>query len=485
MNYCTKCGKEIPDGDSKICEECKNSLLTDLENEEISENIDKGNNDIKSDSTFKIKSDDKASKNKNGKKSKKIFACFLMIIIIAGCICSEIKMQFFTNLLTSNKVGVTIGNNNNNYGYAAKQGNWIYYMTLSEDATKICINKIKADGTNSQVLVEKDWEIYSLNVYKNYLYFVAYEPIVDENQYENNKIYKMSLDGSELTVINDNNFNDSATAIYVTNDRVFYIGENYKIYSMDLWGGDRKLVGNNDTGFIGVTDKYILFNDYPENPESETDFITYIMNLDGTDVRAVNGKRLYNPSIIEDKIYYVNGDNNEIHKVDITGENDEVIYNSPAYNMNVSKVYIYYLNFKNENADSEDEPVCIHRIKTDGTNHEIICEMVNYSSFLDIAGDWIYYTDYDDDKYYINLIKADGSDEITLYQYSMSGAPSETSQKAELPSEEITENSTNTVSDSKDANTTVNTANTVNSENTISNTTNTSVSKNDNTNVVN
>ena len=31
---CTKCGKEIPDGENKLCEECKNSLLTDLGNEE-------------------------------------------------------------------------------------------------------------------------------------------------------------------------------------------------------------------------------------------------------------------------------------------------------------------------------------------------------------------------------------------------------------------------------------------------------------------
>ena len=23
MNYCTKCGKEIPDGDNKVCEDCQ------------------------------------------------------------------------------------------------------------------------------------------------------------------------------------------------------------------------------------------------------------------------------------------------------------------------------------------------------------------------------------------------------------------------------------------------------------------------------
>ena len=51
--------------------------------------------------------------------------------------------------------------------------------------------------------------------------------------------------------------------IYVVNDRIYYIGENYNVYSMDLFGGDRNLVSDNKTGFIGITNKYIIYNDYP------------------------------------------------------------------------------------------------------------------------------------------------------------------------------------------------------------------------------
>ena len=42
---CTKCGKEIPDGENKLCDECKNSLLSDIGNEE--------------DNKFEIKKDQK------------------------------------------------------------------------------------------------------------------------------------------------------------------------------------------------------------------------------------------------------------------------------------------------------------------------------------------------------------------------------------------------------------------------------------------
>ena len=426
MNNCTKCGREIPDGDDKLCEECKKSLLTDIENENKDESkfeIAKNQKDNKK----KIKSE---KNNKTKKINKKLCAIAILIFIIVLLAVLELTTKCFTNLIfTNNKVGISIGNNNNNFGYANKQGNWIYYMTLSEDATKIDINRIKSDGTSKEVIKENDWEIYSINAYKDYLYFIAYEEVQDEDTYQNNKIYKMSLDGKELTVINDNHFSDDCKNIYVTNDRVYYIGENYNIYSMDLYGGDRKLVSKNDTGYIGITDKYILYNDFPENPESETDFVTYIMNIDGTDARPLTGKRIYNPNIVGNQIYYVNGENSEIHKIGVDGKNDTVVYKSPAYNMNVSGDYIYYLNYKNENADSEDEPVCIHKVKVDGTDHQIVCEMTNYSSFINIAGDWIYYTDHDDNNYYINMIKSDGSDTITLYHYGLSDDNKKTEDK--------------------------------------------------------
>lgn len=457
MNYCTKCGKEIPDGENKLCDDCKNSLLTDLGNEEENSN-------------FKVSENQEESK-KIEKKSKKInkVVCLVVVllILIVVLISAEITTKCFSRFIFGyNKVGISIGNNNNNCGYANKQGRWIYYMTLSDDASKIAIKRIKDDGTDSEVLAEKDWEIYSINAYGKYLYFIAFEEVTDEDMYQNNKIYKMSLDGKELTVINDNEFSDDCQTIYIVNDRIYYIGEDYNIYSMDLNGGDRVQINSNETGFIGVSDKYILFNDYPENPESQTDFVTYIMNLDGTNARIINGERFYNPNIIGNQIYYVNGDNSEIHRIDVNGKNDTIIYNSPAYNMNVSGDYIYYLNYKNENADSEDETVCIHKVKVDGTEHQIVCEMKNYSSFIDIAGNWIYYTDHDDSNYYINMIKSDGSDTVTLYHY---GFDTEPTLELDDKKNENTTTTSNTVSNTNESSNAVAITNTTNTANQITN----------------
>ena len=39
--FCTKCGKEIPDGEKKVCDECEKSIVTAIVEEEKEEIINK------------------------------------------------------------------------------------------------------------------------------------------------------------------------------------------------------------------------------------------------------------------------------------------------------------------------------------------------------------------------------------------------------------------------------------------------------------
>lgn len=454
MNYCTKCGKEIPEGDNKYCDDCKNSLLTDIENDE--------------DNKFAIKKDQKVEKEAKPKKTGKVIGIIVGIVLllaVVGGVCLEFSTGMISHLVTGkNIVGIDIGNNNNNLGCANIQGDWIYYMSLANDGMEIALNRVRTNGKDKQVLAQKDWEIYSINVVGNYIYFVAFEP-TDEVEaeatstaYQKNRIYKMSLDGKELRVINDGNFSSEGVSIYVVKDRIYYVGENYNVYSMDTEGGDRKKINDNQTGFVGITDKYILYNDYAENPTNEYDFVTYIMNLDGSNPRVVNGKRLYNPNLVGDTIYYVNSENNAIHKVKVDGSGDEKIFESRAYNMNVQGDWIYYLDYKDEEAS---DVVCIHKVKTDGTEHQIIVEMENYTSFINVLKDWIYYTDHSDNSYFINLIKTDGSDTINLYEYNFNG-PS-VSPENSTP-DTVTGDTNTTLENSNTASSDTNTVNTANKE---------------------
>ena len=44
-------------------------------------------------------------------------------------------------------------------------------------------------------------------------------------------------------------------------DKIYYIGNDLNIYSMDLDGGNRTALSNKKSGFLGVSENYILYND--------------------------------------------------------------------------------------------------------------------------------------------------------------------------------------------------------------------------------
>lgn len=394
---CIKCGKEIPDGENKLCDECKEKLLEDVASEKEQE-VEKQK---------EKKKDEKKEKVTKGKQYI-IICAIIFCVIVAIVLC----LLFFRK----SGVGNTIGNIRN-YGYATIQNNSIYYLSPNEDSSKIGIFKVNKNGDNKQELLMENLDILSLNVVGNYIYFIG---IGSENYTEednvDNKIYRMKKDGTNLQVINDNEFNDNCYEIYVVDKKIFYIGTDANIYKMNLDGSNRELVSENGTGYLGINEKYIIYNDLPngETEETATDYTTYIMEIDGSNAREIaNGKRMYSVNIKDDYIYYTN-EEKQIYRIKVDGTEDTLICDVPAYNMNLLDDYIYYLNYKDY--ENGDYTVCIYKVKNDGSEDPIsIKELKTYSSFVNVVGDWVLYMDSNDTTGYINLLKNDGSEEKTLY----------------------------------------------------------------------
>ena len=206
---CTKSGKEIPDGENK------------KENNKCLNIIDK----------------------------IIVTVCIIFIILSIALACYS--------YITREIPGNTIGNIRNN-GYATEQGNWIYYIAPVEKSTEYGIYKIKKNGKDKQKIFSTDEDIISLNVYKDNLYFIGITNIEDDNL--DNKIYQMKLDGSDLKVINDNEFHDNCYEIYAVYDKIFYVGTNGNICIMNLDGSEKETFLDNRTGYLGVTEKYIIFD---------------------------------------------------------------------------------------------------------------------------------------------------------------------------------------------------------------------------------
>ncbi|MGN1299303.1 MAG: DUF5050 domain-containing protein [Candidatus Scatovivens sp.] len=399
---CSKCGKEIPEGEKTICDECQKKLLEELKEENKKEELD--------DKVENVEKEFKAKEKTRKKHSPVIFILLIVIIIliIAG------YYMYNAGLLNFNsKIGNSIGNIRN-YGYMAESGGKIYFVAPDEKGEKMCIYRCDKNGDNKKILLSEDWDILGLNIIKNNIYFIAIDDSVepeDENDTVNNKIYKMKIDGSGLEIINDNQFNNDSYEIYAIKDKIYYIGTDSNIYYMDLDGQNKSVVNSDATGFLGITEKYIICNVQEKDEEGNSKTVTYSMNLDGSNRKAITGERLYSINIVKDDVYYVNEEKN-VYKVNLeTGEKSEVS-KTAAYNMNISNNVIYFMNYCDEQYN-----IAIYKMDLDGSNEEKLLQLDSYSTFLDVVGNKVMYMDSNDEKGVINLLDGKTKETANLYEY--------------------------------------------------------------------
>ena len=396
---CVKCGKKIPKGVNKLCEDCQKKLILDLQHED--------ENPKKNVTTKKID---------NGKFNtfEIIFVVICIIIIVTSIgvssyelIKRKIKLNqdtfSTTNAYLGNRVGNTIANIRN-YGYCAMDGDWIYYHADNDDFSMSRICKIKNNGVSKSIIYEdSDISIYSINALNGYIYFTG----ILSGEYSSadeidNKIYRMKNDGSDLEVINDNNFSNLYYSFYAIDDKIYFVGTDNNIYKMNLDGTAIEKISDNQSGFLGVTEKYILFDKYETENENYTQE-TYIMNLDGSNARAVlPGKNLTNVNIENDYIYYINEDK-YMCRTKIDSNEEEIVQAKTTYLLNVFNNYAYFFDYVSEDFAPE-----------------LIKSLTKISYYLDIVGDFANYLDSNNKYVSLNLLKTDGSlVNYQLYTYNI------------------------------------------------------------------
>ena len=449
---CKKCGKEIIDSEDDICDECKQKIIEQLketENEEVETIKEDENNKtkkfknvinqlketiLKVCNRIKEKSINSSLYKKiNGlnKKAKLVILTIIVLFIVFLILIFSPKY---------NKIGNTMGNIRN-YGYVASEGKWTYYLSPNEDKTQICINRTSKNGKQKEKIYETNMDVVSINAYKGYLYFIGIiesdaETIELEDDDVDNKIYRIKADGSsDIEIINNNEFNNECFEIYVLDNHVYYIGTDRNIYKMKLDGTDKELVSDNGTGYIGITDKYILYNDVAEEDTDEENseeseesntpiFETKIMSIDGKDKRTlVKGLRLYSVNLKDNYVYYTKEENDEennkiipIYRTKIDSNEEELITKTTAYNLNLYENNLYYFNYNNSNESKAK--VCIYKVNANGKKSEPTQLKIldTYSTFLNIANDRIIYMDLNSRYSYIKSVNLDGNKEIKLYE---------------------------------------------------------------------
>jgi uncharacterized protein YihD (DUF1040 family) len=319
----------------------------------------------------------------------------------------------------SNTSGNTSGNLNNT-GRFTIQGDWIYY-THDEN-----IYKIKSDGSDKTNLASQIQNCGNINVVGNYLYYVSFDG--------GDLIYKMATDGSQRAEVlsSDNDSNVQYAYLIVVGNWIYY--EEYRdgksSFNKMKTDGSQKTVLLEDTNVEVVDGEWIY---YTKNYEGYARGALYKMRTDGsentklTDLEDANFKL----DVSDGWIYYINGiqGGNTIYKVKTDGSQKTKVaskqkkqYNNQYNYINVVGDWIYYSDIDCNKASSSQivGVSTISKMKTDGSeNTKLIDKVTATNSYepISVVGDWIYYDDeYDEQhsKWLLHRIKTDGSQQTQV-----------------------------------------------------------------------
>lgn len=391
---CKKCGEEITEG--TLCEKCKKSKNT---------------------------------------KIIEISVIVVLLLAVLGIVGWKV-------LRDRNTEHSNTGANLYNYGYAVEDNNYIFYAIPDKNAEYMDIYRMKKDGTNNELICDKDWNVASLNIVGDWLYFIGYEKESDESTSSETtvaKIYKMRTNGKDIKELTSDVTTQSYQITVIKNE-IYYINDEYQICKISTNGGESSLVSEDKNGFVTIDNGWIYYADY------DTDnYVMKKMKLDGSEKTEITGEVMYDINIVKNDIYYANSEG-LFCKVSVNGGEVTKLSENAVFNLNVSDNYAYYMRY--ENPDSEDYVVGLYRVKLDGTGEEKIKTFKNYSSFLNVVGDWIMYSDNDEQYGYMAMVKKDGSEDKNIYTFdfgtieddSTTTEPTETQEPTETPvPEEVNE----------------------------------------------
>lgn len=282
--------------------------------------------------------------------------------------------------------GNTQGNINNG-GYAAIQGDWIYYST-NIDYDYGSLYKIKTDGSEKTKVSDDNPSF--INVVGDRIYYCNHTYVYgDVGFYSQYNIYSIKTDGSDRKQLNE----DSSNAIIVVDDRIYYRNRDdtgYNVYSIKTDGSDRKKVTDvkEKSNGLGGIRSFVMGGDriyytvWYENG-------IHSVKTDGSDYKKVNDERSESFIVVDDLIYISNGQ--QIYSIKTDGSDRKHIINSTVnsndtYNLNIVGDRIYYISYSWR----------LYSINIDGSDLKDITYAIpphpyNYGT-INVAGDRLYYS---------------------------------------------------------------------------------------------
>lgn len=277
-----------------------------------------------------------------------------------------------------------------NHGLVAIQDEWIYYIN---DFHERRIYKIGVDGSN-RTQVNDDYS-RGLNIIGDWIYYVS-----------SGNVYKIKTDGSERSQVT----REIPTPHFVTvaGDWVYYtINPGSQVHRIRTDGSEKTRLNDQDSTYMNVVDGWIYYYGRSGSMGNYTESGIYKLKIDGSEQHLISYDSPWQLHVVDDWIYFCNwDDDHKVYRISSDGSNRTRLSDISASAINVADKWIYYSNFSNSPRKG------IYRADYDGGNPiKIVDDAVWHFC---VAGDWIYYYNRDDDGK-IYRIRTDGTERQPVY----------------------------------------------------------------------
>ena len=289
--------------------------------------------------------------------------------------------------------------NINNWGYAAQQGDWIYF-TEGEGG----LYKEKLDGTGRETLIGSDigsgfgW-VQDINVVGDWIYYLHYSGVS-----------RIKTDGSGQEFL----FEDPAGAwsleLHIVDDVFYYridFEEGTAVCRQPIGGSPQILYAINEgNAFVdleAVEDGWIYFYEFAANGTK-----LMKMTLEGKEVTALaEGNGLIYAQVIGDSIYYFEDSDtySPVYRIGTDGSNKTTVLDAVYESFQIYGDWIYYTHYKNDEDAYYKREGRLYKARLDGSERT---QLTDHDAMDPcIAGDWIFYGTYLDGN--VHRIKTDGT----------------------------------------------------------------------------
>lgn len=335
-------------------------------------------------------------------KLKKRLPLLVVIIILLLAIGGGIavymmnRTHFNDDYVNSNTPG-----NLYNDGLICEYGDLIYFANPSDRDRLYCMN---ADGSNLTKIC--DDTVSYINVDEHYIYYVRNNPGTGDAfsflNFNTDSLCRINRDGRADSVL----VLDSAPSLYASlvGNYIYFLhysdSAGSLLYKVKIDGSELTQIAESPFFTCSTSGQYIYYNGI------ETEHYLWRLNAEDDTTGMLYGGNCWMPTVVDDTtVYYMDCDSRyAIARADIETGEKVILAPDRVDCYNVCGDYIYF-----QRNDSETPALC--RMRTDGSDYEVIVEGIHNK--INTTSEHVYFRDYTTGQTY--RVPHDNIDQLELF----------------------------------------------------------------------